>query len=296
MYKEKLTTLIKNNVTFTELLKNSNIHKSDLLIMLGYLAKCENLNESEKKLISNMIYDNFFYNIYSEPNSIIILADLHLGDYDDHPEYLDYVYNYAVKNNIKDIYIVGDIIDSIENDFKIGINSYAKQYEYFLKNYPYDKNINNYALMGNHDYLMRKHGKIDLNINLAKDRKDFITIGYKKAFIKIFGNAISFKHPIDKFNLPIPLCTPDIQFRGHGHEYKYKQIVVPNRTDNIHAFKLSHLSNPHNKSLSNPGFIQMNFYYLEEGNLYDIQLYEIKDKKIKKEDTKELIIKRRYPV
>lgn len=115
---------------------------------------------------------------------ILATADYHIGD--DRVETLpalDAVYEYAASNGIPLILNLGDVfhLDNYDDAGKVQELS-----ELVKKNMPYDANIHQAILGGNHDRHGFKYG-IDLIGELTRDREDLIDIGYDRAVVNFSG-------------------------------------------------------------------------------------------------------------
>ncbi len=286
---------LKLNYSFEELRILLNLHKSKFLIYLQDLIKTPNITKEDYRLIKNFINNNFVFNNYSNNSSFIVIADLHFGHRKEKLYYLDSVYNYAVKQDIKDIYIVGDLLDGQFFISKKNLNSYEKQFMHLINNYPYDKSIHNYALLGNHDYWFEEKGRILINEELEKERIDFTTMGYKRAYITALGSSIAYKHLMDNYKIKLPAYTPCIQFKGHSHKYRFrvKNDKKPYRFNVPHLFKYpsTELTN-----YTHPGFLLVKFEKIDDSlNLFNIALNVFNSKKIYKKEEENILIKRKYP-
>ena len=94
----------------------------------------------------------------------LVISDLHIGNANEGLDLLYSAYDYCVKEGIHSIIICGDIIDGMCSPKETIHDSIYEQIDYMIKNYPFDKSILNYALLGNHDYnALKVYGQ-----NLAK--------------------------------------------------------------------------------------------------------------------------------
>ena len=98
---------------------------------------------------------------------LMAISDLHIGCTLQRLDSIDKIYNYCVLNNIHTIINCGDLINGSFGNKNI-VNDYEKQIQYFIKNYPYDKNILNYTCLGNHDIDCLKKNGLDLKKNTRK--------------------------------------------------------------------------------------------------------------------------------
>lgn len=180
-----------------------------------------NINLSFKKDLEN---NKLFINL--EENKCLrtlFISDLHLGRKKDKLDYLDDIYNYAIKNNIKIIFNLGDMV---ENVYRLSENELLKktieeQIEYVIKNYPYDKNIVNLVLYGNHDCYSLLHSGLNIGKVIENERYDLISLGYNNSNVyfkqnKSIKDYIRLLHEDNNYNNSINGLT----FAGHSHKYR----------------------------------------------------------------------------
>ena len=271
----KILNLISvNDYTIKELIsylkkthKNINkemINESFNRLKKDYSILEKKLKDYEISYILGFNEDNSF-KIDTKENyyEIIAISDLHITD-NKSIENLNYIYDYALKNNVRTIFNLGDIFDPDisfphfmnEDDQKIKrLEIFNSLIEYSIKNIPKDSSITNLIIGGNHDKIFYKSG-IDSIKRLTDYRKDYINLGYDHSVIKIkndklglhhFDRRISSTNFIDKFNtkeaelvgllnsyyLNNDLNRKDItlDFLGHYHVSKLSEnnsyIAVP---------------------------------------------------------------------
>ena len=85
---------------------------------------------------------------------VMLISDTHYGSVYDNINYAYYAFDFAKANNIKTILHGGDILEGSVRA-KVGYGS-EEQAEYFIKNYPHDKDIVTSAILGNLMIKMRK--------------------------------------------------------------------------------------------------------------------------------------------
>ena len=71
----------------------------------------------------------------------LLISDLHFGNELENLKLIDRAYNYCIKNGINIILCGGDFIDGSFSKGSQKITDLYDQIEYFIKNYPQDKNI-----------------------------------------------------------------------------------------------------------------------------------------------------------
>ena len=152
----------------------------------------------------------------------LVISDLHIGNANERLDLLNMAYEYCVKEGIHSIIICGDVIDGMCFPKETIHNNVYDQIDYAIKNYPFDKSILNYALLGNHDYnALKEYGQ-----NLAKVfesyRHDIVSLGYCLGQINIKNDKIIVKHPSDIFdNIGLSIDpTKSLVLKGHSHKMK----------------------------------------------------------------------------
>lgn len=246
LLKKYIDKKIDNNLTYQSLLNElaSSIPDSDLKILIAL-----------KKI---------------NDNKIIVISDTHYGSKLEDYNYINLVYNYAINNNIFKILHAGDLLQGTIRPTKSA--NMQEQIESVLKNYPYDKYIQNYILLGNHDYIaLRK----DINLlSLFNQRKDLEILGFKKVYINWQNNLIALSHNLKKYKEEIPRIGTIVKFCGHRHELFIKE------KDNNSKIYLPTLSNDikyYEAPKNYPGFVEC---YIIDNILYVRNLI-IKDNIIK---------------
>lgn len=199
----------------------------------------------------------------NEPK-IIVISDTHFGSKYENFKYIDYVYNYAKKHNIQNIFHAGDLLQSTMRNVKQSLVEPHQQILYIIKNYPFDENITNNILIGNHDY--HTYQKDLSSFELFVHRDDFNFIGTKYKIIHWQNQIISLYHPISKYQINIPNLEELIRICGHHHQF---QMIKPNL---LRAPTLS----DDLKFPSFPGFLVLT---TNDSFLY-VELIEFKDSQI----------------
>ena len=181
----------------------------------------------------------------------LVISDTHIGSVDDDIKLLNIVYDYAVKNDINIIFNCGDNIEGDYTSSPKRIKDVHEQAEYFIKKHPYDKNITNFVVFGNHDF----HSLLDYGFDFAKyvgnARYDIVPLGYGQGNVNIKSDSIILFHKLrDKYK---PVINKEkILLSGHGHlmKTKFNDILwlgIPT---------LSYKSNDKNHDIV-PGFVDL---------------------------------------
>lgn len=225
--------MLEQNKSLFEIKKELNISNEELLIFLKDIKKYNNLLERK--------------NININANKILVISDLHIGSKEERFDLLEKVYDYATDNNINTIINLGDLIDGETSKLNID-----KQLDLLFKNYPYEENIKNIILLGNHDFHSLYYDDYDISNEIFK-RKDFINAGYGIGYINIYNRYIGLFHNLSLLNVKRLDLYPFINLYGHRHSYK---INVGDEL-NIKVPTLSNLV--HNDSL--PSFLELKIEY-----------------------------------
>lgn len=197
----------------TKGVKYSRKYYSDGSIKYNKIKKLKKLNENVNKTI---ITDN-----QENKMKFLLISDLHFGNEFENLGLIDRAYNYCIKNRINIILCGGDFIDGSFSKSPQKITDLYDQIEYFIKNYPQDKNILTFGVAGDHDFSTLKRASLDI-IEICNNRRhDIIIGGYNNAEINIKNDKIHLFHNIlggrmHSAQAPIILC-------GHLHKYMTQQ-------------------------------------------------------------------------
>lgn len=156
---------------------------------------------------------------------MLVISDLHFGSLHDKVDLLDKAYQYAKDNNINIILNLGDLIDgrSIQYGLSKNKNMYD-QFRYLLNNYPYDKDIVNFIVLGNHDVFPFSRG-FNLIEFLCGNRLDLVPVGIETATIDIGNSSVGMYHPVsfesnyNYYNVRNS-SENDVNLFGHSHLYE----------------------------------------------------------------------------
>lgn len=180
----------------------------------------------------------------------LVISDLHFGNELERLDLIDRAYNYCVKNGINIILCGGDLIDGAYTKGEQKISDLYQQIEYFIKNYPFDKNILTFSVAGDHD--ISAFNKASLNIiDMCENyRQDIIIGGYNNTGINLKNDQVLLYHHIDggmmrQTESPIIL---------HGHSHKYT-TEMKNNSLNVTIPSLSGICQPM------PSALELNLYF-----------------------------------
>lgn len=230
-----MTSLYKKGCSVSDLVECFNLSVNEITAIL--LSSGINNNQLKKEVASFSIKDSF-----------LVISDTHIGSNLENIDYLKLVYEFAMRNNIKNIIHVGDLLQSTMKPVNPKYISILTQINHLLDEYPYDKNICNRILLGNHDlHIIDKDNSLLDILNL---RDDFDIIGFESAYFKWNNYLLSMKHPIKNYHITIPNLAPLISFIGHRHSLKINKdvsIYVPTLSDDLKYYG--------NDSDNSPGFL-----------------------------------------
>lgn len=197
----------------TKGIKYSRKYYSDGSIKYNKITKLKKLNENVNKTI---ITDNQEDNI-----KFLLISDLHFGNEFENLGLIDRAYNYCIKNGINIILCGGDFIDGSFSKSPQKITDLYDQIEYFIKNYPQDKNILTFGVAGDHDFSTLKRASLDI-IEICNNRRhDIIIGGYNNAEINIKNDKIHLFH--NMLGGRMHSAQAPIILRGHLHKYMTQQ-------------------------------------------------------------------------
>ena len=206
----------------------------------------------------------------------MLISDTHYGSVYDNINYANYAFDFAKKENINTIIHGGDILEgnvNIKEDFIP-----KKQAEWFIENYPHDKDIKTYALLGNHDYFAIYESP--KTHTLLKSREDVELLGFKKIYFNWHGQTVGLQHEIKKYKLCFSFnIHEDLNFRGHSHFYSVRKfdsqehIFIPSLSDDPVPNRTSVIKD---EISLKPGFLISEYfdnyivtthYYFDENNI-----------------------------
>ena len=160
---------------------------------------------------------------------VIVISDTHFGSKLERLDLLDRVYNYCINNNIHIIFNCGDIIDGTFGHNDKRIKDVYSQIDYLIKKYPFDRNILNFAIGGDHDHSALTCGYQDMIEILKNYRHDIVFQSYYNAIISIKNDKILLHHRVpqeksvtDGKKLESKEIIP-IVLNGHLHKYATEQ-------------------------------------------------------------------------
>lgn len=265
-----LLQLISENKTLNEISSILGLSNKQLFTRLSMLRNSGYLFDREYSYNGEINY--LFHNPFMKNNiptikipkdikaiKAILISDTHLGHINDSIECIDAVYNYCAKEGINIILHAGDFFEGIyvERKKQCKFESAEEQIKYGLNNYPYDKNILNFILLGNHDATFLTKNGIDIQEILLNRRHDLIPIGYGESDISIGNFTITMRHQISNIKM-----NPDTRTKLllYGHSHTFSTNCDLNHTSLIvHIPTLSYVETGIKKNTL-PSIIEMNLF------------------------------------
>lgn len=192
----------------------------------------------------------------------LVVSDMHIGNIEADLDLLKYVYDYASKEGISVILNCGDFIEGTHTSDRKSINNIYDQINFLLNKHPYDRNIRNFVILGNHDIHSLYYDNIDLLKEIKKTRYDIVPLGYGRGILNIKDDNILLQHELSIISNPRIGENLRFSLVGHGHEMKTKiydklYLCVPS---------LSNVS-PDKTKKNIPGFIDLTICF--EGEKFD---------------------------
>lgn len=201
----------------------------------------------------NATYD-FFLDKDKKVLNLLFVSDFHLSDSIlwKGLEIFDAILAYCVKNQINQVFHLGDFFDFTEISRTYDYDKLKKAsqlIETLTQKIPSDLKIKHFVIGGNHDEYHLKLGK-DLLAYFTSEREDFTLMGYQNTTLNIIqenNNIAHFllRHPykeVDKSHFEDQIKTfnrnansiPDFTFLGHSHcsylDLSAKRCIVPSLT------------------------------------------------------------------
>lgn len=252
----KLLSLIENEITINEICSILNLsHRQLYNVLRGlrqqgiefnkkyyydgeiiYIPK-KNLSWDSKKNNVNIITSHT-----CEDFRAMIISDLHIGSQLESIDAWYKICDYCKINNIHIIIIAGDFLDGINvgrSDSKKHTHP-LEQMKYAIENYPFDKNILNFLVFGNHDIDSLTSYGIDFSTYLRNFRPDIVPVGYGYGRINVKNDKILITHPLCRgIENNLDLSGNYLLIKGHHHANK--SILSGNGNCSISVPSLSNI-------------------------------------------------------
>jgi len=263
-----LLKLISENKSLNEISSILGLSNKQLFTRLSMLRNSGYLFDREYSYNGEINYS--FHNPFIKDNiptikipqntntiKVMVISDTHLGHIDDSIECIDSMYNYCAKEGINIILHAGDFFEGIYTERKkqCKFDSAVEQINYGLNNYPYEKNILNFILLGNHDATFLTKTGIDIQEILLNRRHDLIPIGYGESDISIGNFTITMRHQISNVKMKSDVDNKLFLY-GHGHSFS-TNCDTGHTVLFVHIPALSYVQTKSNGN-SLPSMIEMN--------------------------------------
>lgn len=267
---KKLLDLINNNKTLNEICTELNRTPKQIFNHLTMLKnKGMIFQKNYLYATGDITYSSTQdFNADNKPNLIIpekcpsikavAISDTHLGSYFERLDLLNEIYNYCTKNSITTIFHCGDIIDNNVNNFEKVPTE--EKVEYLLKNYPYDKNVITYIVLGNHDLGPLKNQNINLAILLENYRHDMVQLGYMQGMIKMKKDGVTLFHSIGSKGIDEEKEPTSVYLMGHSHIYNTYNSLYRSSL----KIKVPSLSNLKTSPISYPSALELELSFKDE--------------------------------
>lgn len=210
---EILKAKLKQPHSLSELVELTGL--SDIEV-LGHIGQLRNNGDEilDFKLDHDVIYVNTSNKVrmkpaeevkhYHDVSRIIkfgVVSDTHMcSKYEQHT-YLQMAYDDFQKENIQDVYHVGDITDGFYTNrpqhlYELHKLGFDQQKDYVIANYPKRDGIKTHVIAGNHDSTHIKNGGGDIVQAIANAREDFEYLGQSDAKVWLTDKIdMDLKHP-----------------------------------------------------------------------------------------------------
>ena len=275
--KQKILELIKQNMNMKEIAREVNITEKQLYVRIKQIINYGSQVKPTYNFNSDIYYsivrgvkeedEKFSIAIPKKEKNFkcLVISDLHIGNIESDLNLLKVLYEYASKTGINYILNCGDLIEGNYTTDKKSIKNLEDQLEFLIKKHPYDKNINNIVIFGNHDYHSLKYEGLDMAKLLGSYRYDIIPIGYGQGSVNLRNDSLVLFHRLSESSSPMILNDEKIVLSGHGHMMKTKVrdqlwLCIPS---------LSYVSVDKTKDVI-PGFVELSIDF-EKGKFEYIE-------------------------
>lgn len=270
---ETILYMIEKGATVNEICKYTGLtnkqlfYRLNLLKIKGYKFNTKYYSDGEiayniikKIFISDNESKTIIMNSNEDSIKILLTSDLHIGSKFSNIKYLDVMYDYCKNNNINIIINAGDVVNGSFNICNEYISNLKEQIDYFLKCYPFDKNILTFICFGNHDAQVLETYGIDISTAINNKRQDIVSLGYGIGRLNIQNDQLIVRHPTTPTLNEIKPFNNKLIIYGHSHEMKY-QYYFSNKIVNVYLPPLSNMKNP-DGFLPLPGMVELNIKFL----------------------------------
>ncbi len=242
---QKILFLLKEGYSFEDIQSELHLSNQDMSSFLENINKNINKHynhikfyETGKRGYSNKVLDEM--GVVTEKDSdyykAVIISDTHIGSTKENIGLISRVYDYCIQNDIHNIFHLGDLVDGTSGHVENKDLNPKDQINHTIEDYPNEKSILNFILLGNHD-LDIINEDVTLHDAIIKNRKDMVCLGYGTKDIFIKNDSVVLKHSIliDKTDNNY---YGRLVFKGHSHQMK---VIDDLNNHYVHAPSLSDL-------------------------------------------------------
>lgn len=222
-----LEILYEGKLSYNEILHALNLRRDVLtkylndLKLNGYSWYKKYYSDGTTRFIIPDYTDDYDVSasIITKPNEetlkTLIFSDLHLGFTIERLDLLDKMFEYASKNGIHILFGCGDLLDGIaaRSAAQTTISNIYDQIDHLIKEYPYDKNILTFAVLGDHEGHASRKNSVDIAKIINNARNDLIISEQPYFCINVKNEIIKLKHIIETRS------QEKINIFGHTHKY-----------------------------------------------------------------------------
>lgn len=196
--------------------------------------------------------EEYYKGFQIKEDRCLVIADTHIGykaKCGNNEKSIYNAYNYAVRNNIKNVLHLGDLLEGKSNKSADSLEIY-EQIELLTNIYNSINEVKTYLLFGNHDYNLTcwDYDKVDL-IKVISELKNMELIGVQYSYLLFGENLITTAHPCKELYYDWNINLNSL-FTISGHHHRYNFVDFPY---DIWAPALS----IEHAYLSNPGFLEL---------------------------------------
>ena len=180
----------------------------------------------------------------------LLLSDLHIGSVFERLDLIEKAFEYARMEDIHAIIVAGDLVDGINIGHPKKHETHKEQIDYFLDNFPLDKNILTYVLLGDHDFDSLKNAGLDIEKIIESYRHDIVSLGYRQGILRIKNDEIFVSHRLEENVGFEPINLNKIKkeclvLEGHNHFMSlqegagFKRVCLPSLSNLYTSFNPS---------------------------------------------------------
>lgn len=253
-----LLDYINNGYTAAEMAYKLGIHDLDLYQHInklkrdGYIISRKLYCDGNFKYeLKNSLKNRAYTTIYTRPKEkkvrILCMSDLHYTSLNENNEMIHKAYDYAKKNDIKLIFLCGDIFHGKKSSYEKVFMPGIEQIKTFLEDFPFDNDVLIMGTGGDHDHSILEEDYIDPIKAINENRHNIFIPSYAQSLYRIGNANIILNH--NSIGAPMNLNYKEIKcalaLNGHRHRFAFcdkggLSIDIPTTSDivyeNINGF------------------------------------------------------------